>query len=352
MSTNERQSAAPSELRSSIDRVPVLAWSALPDGSLDFFNQRFRDYTGLSPDQLHGTEWKSAVHTDDIQKLETWWQDLRQSQEAGTTEVRLRRFDGEYRWFQIAAAPVHDEQANLVRWFGINIDIDPNKCSERKLRQDEADLRTIVDTIRQPIVVMAPDGATLYANRVVLDRTGLTAGELDDQGFFAPAFHPDDIDRLRAERQEGLLRGDPFDLEARLLFKRQQYRWQLLQYNPLKDANGHVIRWYATAIDIDQQKKTEERLRNENLVLREEIDRSSMFEEIIGSSNPMAKVLKQVEKVAPSDSTVLILGETGTGKELIARALHRRSKRANLRIRKGQLRGDSAISDRFRAFRA
>ena len=266
--------------------------------------------------------------------------------------MRLRRFDGEYRWFQIAAAPVYDEQGNVVRWCGINTDIDPNKCSEQKLRHDEADLRTIVDTIRQPIVVMAPDGATLYANRVVLDRTGLTAGELDDQGFFAPAFHPDDIDRLRAERQEGLLRGDPFDLEARLLFKRQQYRWQLLQYNPLKDANGHVIRWYATAIDIDQQKKTEERLRNENLVLREEIDRSSMFEEIIGSSNPMAKVLKQVEKVAPSDSTVLILGETGTGKELIARALHRRSKRANLRIRKGQLRGDSAISDRFRAFRA
>jgi len=115
------------------------------------------------------------------------------------------RFDGEYRWFQIAAAPVYDEQGNVVRWCGINTDIDPNKCSEQKLRHDEADLRTIVDTIRQPIVVMAPDGATLYANRVALDRTGLTMDELDDQGFFAPAFHPDDIDRLRAARQ---LRGD------------------------------------------------------------------------------------------------------------------------------------------------
>ena len=108
-----------------------------------------------------------------------------------------------------------------------------------------------------------------------------------------------------------------------------QYRWHLVQYNPLKDEHGQIIRWYATATDIDDQKKTEERLRNENLVLREEIDRSSMFEEIVGSSKPMRQVLKQVEKVAPSDSTVLILGETGTGKELIARALHRRSKRAN-----------------------
>ena len=102
----------------------------------------------------------------------------------------------------------------------------------------------------------------------------------------------------------------------------------LLQYNPLKDESGQIIRWYGTGTDIDDQKRTEERLRNENFVLREEIDRSSMFEEIVGSSKPMRQVLKQVEKVAPSDSTVLILGETGTGKELIARALHKRSKRA------------------------
>ena len=114
----------------------------------------------------------------------------------------------------------------------------------------------------------------------------------------------------------------------RILHKNGEYRWYLSQYNPLRDEHGQVSRWYVTGTDIDDQKKTEERLRNENLVLREEIDRTSMFEEIVGSSKPMSQVLKQVEKVAPSDSTVLILGETGTGKELVARALHRRSKRA------------------------
>ena len=327
MTTSESQSPTPLELRSFIDRVPALAWSAPPDGSLDFFNQRFRDYTGLSSDQLYGSEWKSAVHRDDIQQLETWWQGLRQSQ-AGTTEVRLRRFDGEYRWFQITASPVYDEHANLVRWCGINTDINDIKCSEQKLRRVEADLRTITDAIRQSIVVLAPDGTTLYANRVALDHTGVTPGEVNNEGFLVRAFHPEDIDRVRDERRVGLLEGVPFELEMRSLFKNGQYRWQLIQYNPLKDERGQIIRWYATATDIDDRKRTEERLRNENLVLREEIDRSSLFEEIVGSCKPMRLVLKQVEKVASSDSTVLISGETGTGKELIARALHRRSKRA------------------------
>jgi formate hydrogenlyase transcriptional activator len=328
MSTSEGQGQAPLEVRAFIDSVPAFAWTALPDGSLDFFNQRFRDYTGLSSEQLYGAGWKSAVHRDDIQPLETWWQNLRQSREAGTTEVRLRRFDGEFRWFQIAAAPIHDEKANFVGWCGISTDIHDLKCSERKLREEEADLRTTTDAIRQSIVVLAPDGTTLYANRVALDHTGLTLDEVNKQGFFARAFHPDDVERVRDERSVGLSKGVPFELEIRTLFKNGQYRWQLIQYNPLKDKSGQIIRWYATATDIDDRKKTEERLQNENVVLREEIDRSSMFEEIVGSCKPMRQVLKQVEKVAPSDSTVLILGETGTGKELIARALHRRSKRA------------------------
>ncbi|HLK64307.1 MAG TPA: sigma 54-interacting transcriptional regulator [Bryobacteraceae bacterium] len=327
MTANHGESPA-LELRALIDGVPGLAWSALPDGSLDFFNRQFEDYTGLNSDQLRGSNWKSAVHRDDLQRLETWWHELGKSRETAITEVRLRRFDGDHRWFQITAAPVYDDGGNLIRWYGINIDIDERKRAEQKARQDEGDLRTITDAIRQSIVVVAPDGTTLYANRVALDQTGLSVGEVSDKGFFLRAFHPDDVDRVGEERRVALLEGLPFELEMRILVKGGQYRWQLIQYDPLKDNSGRVIRWYVTATDIDDRKRTEDRLRNENLVLREDIDRTSMFEEIVGSSKPMRQVVKQVEKVAPSDSTVLILGETGTGKELIARALHRRSKRA------------------------
>jgi formate hydrogenlyase transcriptional activator len=106
-------------------------------------------------------------------------------------------------------------------------------------------------------------------------------------------------------------------------------QWPEDVYVPVRDESGKIIPWYVEATDIDEQREAQERLLSENLVLREEIDQSSMFEEIVGSSKPIRQLLKQVAKVAPLDSTVLVLGKTGTGKELIARALHRRSKRAN-----------------------
>jgi len=157
---------------------------------------------------------------------------------------------------------------------------------------------------------MAPDGTQLYANRVALENSGLTLDEEIKEGFYARLCHPDDINRVRDERRIGLLDGVPFDLKMRLLHKSGHYRWYLMQYNPPKGESGQIIRWYATATDIDNQKRKEERLRNENHVLREEIDRSSMFEEIVGSCKPMRQILKQVEKVAAADSTDFISNYT------------------------------------------
>jgi PAS domain S-box-containing protein len=192
--------------------------------------------------------------------------------------------------------------------------------------QDVTDLYTITDAIANPVMVLTQAGAMLYANRVA-NQWGLASGAPKNEAFFRQACHSDDIERIREERRLGLVQAVPFQLEVRLL-KDGKYRWQLIQHNPLKDASGSIVRWYATATDIDDQKKTEERLRNENIVLREQIDRDFMSVDIVGSSEVLRKVLRQVAKVAPSDSTVLILGETGTGKELVARAIHTRSNRA------------------------
>src|SRR6202022_3006523 len=141
--------------------------------------------------------------------------------------------------------------------------------------------------------------------------------------------HPDDLERVQNERRAGLSRGVPFETEKRLLGKDGQFRWFLFRYNPVLDETGDIARWFATATDVEDRKQAEDRVRNEAIALREQIDRDSMFEDIVGSSEALRKVLRQVAKGALSDSTVLILGETGTGKELIARAIHKRSKRAS-----------------------
>ena len=115
----------------------------------------------------------------------------------------------------------------------------------------------------------------------------------------------------------------------RSLGKDGKYRWFLFRWNPLRDEQGRLIRWYVAATDIEDRKQAEQRLQNENLALREEIDQASMFEEIVGTSPPLQTVLSRVSKVAPTDSRVLITGETGTGKELVARAIHKRSRRSS-----------------------
>ena len=190
------------------------------------------------------------------------------------------------------------------------------------------ELAEILDAIAETIVVLSPDGVTLYANRAVLEYTGLTMPDLLAADFPSLLFHPEDVARLKDTRRERLSHGVPFEIEWRARRHDGQYRWFLVRYRPLVDDQSRVLRWYATAMDIDDRKRTEERTQNENLALREDIDRASMFEEIVGSSESLRAVLVQVAKVAPTDSTVLILGETGTGKELIARAIHKRSRRA------------------------
>jgi PAS domain S-box-containing protein len=192
----------------------------------------------------------------------------------------------------------------------------------------EQELLRITDAIPHTIIVLGPDGAILYANQAVLDYTGSTMEEVLTPGFRARIFHAEDVAKVAEQRSQGLTGTMPFENEQRARRRDGQYRWFLIRYNPLLDEDGRVIRWYATGTDIDDRKRAEERTQGENLALREDADRTSMFEEIIGSSAPLRRVLSQIAKVAPTDSTVLITGETGTGKELVARAIHKRSKRA------------------------
>jgi formate hydrogenlyase transcriptional activator len=317
------------ELHRVIDTIPTLAWSTLPDGSGEFWNKRWYDYSGLTPEECSGSGWLRGVHPEDATILFNKWAAVIASREAGEAEARFRRHDGVFRWFLIRAEPLRDETGKVVRWYGISTDIEDRKQAEEKLRQDERELRRVTDAIGQMIAVHDPEGEPIYANQAMLDYTGLTVDDVTRREVRDRAIHPEDLERFRKGRDAGLLRGLPFEIELRYRRKDGQYRWFLNRYNPFRDEQGRLTRWYSTRTDIEDRKQAEDRTKNENVALREEVDKASMFEEIVGTSSALQAVLTRVAKVAPTESTIIISGETGTGKELIARAIHKRSLRSS-----------------------
>jgi formate hydrogenlyase transcriptional activator len=187
----------------------------------------------------------------------------------------------------------------------------------------EAELRSLIDLVPQHVCLHFGDFSVLAHNRASLDYFGRNLAEMGSDG----GVHPDDLERTVMECAEGVLGKIPFEIECRLRRHDGEYRWFLCQQTPLRDQSGQIIRWCSVRADIHDWKVAEERLQNENIALREEIDRALMFDEIVGTSRPLKAVLSRITKVAPADSTVLITGETGTGKELIARSIHKRSQR-------------------------
>src|ERR1700719_122270 len=168
------QSTGQARQAQDIDAIPTLAWSARPDGSAEFLNRRWLDYTGLSAEEASDWGWAAALHTEDRERLMDSWRHLLASGEPGEIEARLRRHDGEYRWFLFRIEPLRDELGNIVRWYATNTDIENLKRTEEKLRQDEREIRQITDAIPQTIVIQRPDGTPMYANQAVLDYSGFT----------------------------------------------------------------------------------------------------------------------------------------------------------------------------------
>jgi formate hydrogenlyase transcriptional activator len=321
------------DLRRTTDAITQAIIVLDPGGKAIYANRVALEYTGLSLEEVRDEGFRKRVfHPDDVERLRTG----QESALAGTVpfenEQRARGRDGQYRWFLIQYSPLLDDSGRPIRWYATGTDIEDRKRSENKLRQDERELRQLIDFLPQHVLVLDGDGSVLQANQTLLDYRGSTLGEI--QGAPAGAWlragmHPDDVERVQTERGAAVAAGVPFELEQRLLATDGQYRWFLFRCKPVVDDAGRIVRWFATATDIEDRKRAEDSMRNETVVLREDLVRSSMFEEIVGSAPPLRRVLAQVERVASTDSTVLILGETGTGKELIARAIHARSKRSN-----------------------
>jgi formate hydrogenlyase transcriptional activator len=151
--------------------------------------------------------------------------------------------------------PVRDDQNKVICWYGTNTDIEDRKQMEERLRRDKVELRLIIDTIPQYIIILEADGRLMSVNQQVLEYTGRTLSEVQSPDFRSRFLHPEDWARLINERTRALEQGVPFELELRVLRHDGQYRWFLMKYNPQRDEQGHVVRWYATGTDIDERKQ-------------------------------------------------------------------------------------------------
>ncbi len=334
-------------LRDVIETIPATAWTGRPDGTNDFVNQRWQEYTGLSlHDMMSDFGWRTALHPDDVvTHLEKW----RKSIATGTpfeNEARLRRAgDGEYRWFLHRGVPLRNQQGEIVKWYGTGIDIEDRKRAEEALLRSERYLAEAQRLTRAGSWAwnLAAKGP-VHWSRENYRVFGFDPEQgLPEDDAVYDRIHPEDRERVIESFAAaiGRDRGD-FDIDYRIALPDGKIKHVRSVGRPVFDSSGDLLEYVGTTIDVTEQhesraalesafaeiKTLRDRLYEENVLLKEEIDKASMFEEIVGESPALRSVLARLARVAPTESTVLITGETGTGKELIARAIHKRSHRS------------------------
>jgi PAS domain S-box-containing protein len=274
-----------------VDSLPGLIWTALPDGHVNFLNQRWCEYTGLSVAEARGEGWQNAIHPDDLPELLNRWRSILTSNALGEMEARLRRSDGEYRWFLFRTRPLTDASGQVTKWCGLNIDIEETRQVEEALHARESHFRLVFDGLPALIILMNPDGDLLRANRHCLEFFRTTLEELQGRGQ-VHSYHPDDRPRVLAAWKKSLETGQPYVSEGRRRRADGVYRWFHTRGFPLRDAEGHIVLWYSLATDIDDQRRAEALLAGEKRVL-----------EMVAGSHSMSEILRALCKFVESTTS-------------------------------------------------
>jgi len=251
--------ASEQNLRLIVDSLPVLAWGARPDGSADFVSQGWVDYAGVEEKTILEWGFLDFYHPEDIPSMVAIWKDALATKERMTLKGRIRRYDGEYRWFLFAGQKITDANG-VVRWIGANVDIEDLQRAEDALRESEQRLKLTIDTIPALSWSATPEGMVDYWSKSLLDFCGLQFEDIVKEGFYR-IFHPDDLETTRGnwERVKANKRGE--EVDARIRRADGEYRWFTLRQNALLDEKGEVVKWYGALIEVEARKRAEEELR-------------------------------------------------------------------------------------------
>ncbi len=327
-----------------VETLPGLIAVMTADGAVEHVNRQVLEYFGRTLDELRQWGTTDAVHPADLPRVAAAWQHAVQTGEPYDFEHRIRRADGQYRWFQSRGLPLRDADGRIVRWYNLLTDIDARKQSEEKLRRSEADLLEAQRLSHSGSWRHDLASGAFFVSPEVLRIRGVASAEpLSTIDRMYSGIHPDDRARVQDTYEAAQRRKGEFDAEYRIVLQDGTIKHLHTIGHPVMNESGDLVEYVGAGMDVTEQrqaqaaletafeeiKRLKDRLQDENLALREEIDQAFMFEEIVGASPALKSVLTHVSKVAPTDSTVLISGETGTGKELIARAIHKHSRRAD-----------------------
>jgi len=321
------------------DSSPVLIWINGLEGC-EFVNRSYIEFVGRSVDELLGMNWCTAVHPDDLEAYLANYRHAFHRRVHFEDQLRFRRADGEYRWFKSIGVPRFTPDGTFLGYVGSSVDVSDIKNSEEALRESEERFRNMADTAPVMIWIADDSKATTYLNNQWLDFTGRRLDEELGDGWSA-GVHPEDQEHCLQTYSLSFDQRKPFELEFRHRRNDGQYRWIYAAGKPRFSAEGVFLGYIGSAVDITERKESEvalqkaheelKRLKNqleaENIYLQEELLSDNTTGEIVGQSSAIKYVLFKVTQVARTDSIVLITGETGAGKELIARAIHAESLR-------------------------
>jgi PAS domain S-box-containing protein len=258
--------------------MPQLAWIARADGHIFWYNQRWYYYTGTTPKQMEGWGWQSVHDPVELPKVLERWQSSISTGEPFDMTFPLRGADGVFRPFLTRGFPLKDASGRVQQWFGTNTDVSELKRveealreqSEAALRLSDLEFRSLAEAMPQIVWATRPDGWNIYFNQQWVDYTGMTMEESYGHGWNTP-FHPDDRQRAWDAWQRATQHNERYSLECRLRRADDVYRWWLIRGEPMRGANGEILKWFGTCTDIEELKRAETLLHEANALLEQRV---------------------------------------------------------------------------------